>query len=80
MSAAKLEASLGYIVTGPQGLHSKILFQTNKQKQQRVLAIQSIDATVRVKQKGVKLTLQSVFYLIRCHTPPKKSTRDISQS
>ena len=31
MSAAKLEASLGYIVTGPQGLHSKILFQTNKQ-------------------------------------------------
>ena len=63
-----MEASVGYIVTGLQELHSKILFQTNKQKQERVLAIQCIDATVRVIQKGVKLNPQSVFFLKRCHT------------
>ena len=74
-----MEASVGYIVTGPKGIHSKILFQTNKQtnkqKQERVLAIQCIDATVRVKQKGVKLNPQSVFSLIRCHTTPPKYKR-----
>ena len=49
--------------------------QTNTQKQERVLAVQCIDATVRVIQKGVKLNPQSVFFLIRSIPSPPKYKR-----
>ena len=71
MSAAKNGSQSGLHCNRPARATQQDIVsnkQTNKQKQERVLAIQCIDATVRVIQKGVKLNPQSVFFLIRCHT------------
>ena len=71
MSAAKNGSQCGLHFNRPARATQQDIVsnkQTNKQKQERVFAIQCIDATVRVIQKGVKLNPQSVFFLIRCHT------------
>ena len=78
MSAAKNGSQCGLHCNRPARATQQDIVsnkQTNKQKQERVLAIQCIDATVRVIQKGVKLNPQSVFFLIRCHTTPPKYKR-----
>ena len=74
MSAAKNGSQCGLHCNRPARATQQDIV-SNKQKQERVFAIQCIDATVRVKQKGVKLNPQSVFSLIRCHTTPPKYKR-----
>ena len=83
MSAAKNGSQCGLHCNRPARATQQDIVsnkQTNKQKQERVFAIQCIDATVRVKQKGVKLTSPVSFLLNKVPYHHPQSTRDMSQS